>query len=78
MLNQLLSGHALLNSHRAKINRTVSESCDTCQIKEYTEHYLYHCDKYQTERNKLEKRHTTSRGLERKTRYQPDGNDRSS
>ena len=54
VLNQLLSGHTLLNSHRAKINRTVSELCETCQIKENTEHYLYHCDKYQTERNKLE------------------------
>ena len=54
VLNQLLSGHTLLNSHRAKINRTVSELCETCQIKEDTEHYLYYCDKYQTERNKLE------------------------
>ena len=30
MLNQLLSGHTLLHSHRAKINRTVSELCETC------------------------------------------------
>ena len=32
----------LLNSNRAKMNRTVSELCETCQIKEDTEHYLYH------------------------------------
>ena len=40
VLNQLLSGHTLLNSHRAKKNRTVSELCETCQIKEDTEQIL--------------------------------------
>ena len=33
VLNQLLSGHTLWTSHRAKINRTVLELCETCQIK---------------------------------------------
>ena len=55
-MNQLLSGHTLLNSHRSKINKTVSELCETCNVTETTEHYLFHCDKYKKEREQLEYR----------------------
>ena len=54
IVNQLLSGHTLLNSHRAKINRTISELCETCNVEEDTEHYLLHCEKYRVQREQLE------------------------
>ena len=46
VMNQLLSGHTLLNSHRAKINSTVSDLCETCNVTDDTEHYLFQCQKY--------------------------------
>ena len=48
MLNSVQ--HEILNAHKYKKYQEIQ----TCQIKEDTEHYLYHCDKYQSERNKLE------------------------
>ena len=30
IFNQLLSGHFILNSHRAKVDRNVSSMCETC------------------------------------------------
>ena len=55
ILNQLLSGHTRLNNHRAKIDKTASLMCDMCKVPEDTEHYLFHCDAYQEERDTLEK-----------------------
>ena len=42
-LNQLLSGHSILNSHRAKIDKNVSNLCETCQEFEDVEHFLFQC-----------------------------------
>ena len=36
VMNHLLSGHTLLNSHRAKMNSNVSELCETCSETEDT------------------------------------------
>ena len=55
-MNQLLSGHTLLNGHRSKINTTVSELCEACNVIENTDHYLFHCKKYKKEREQLENR----------------------
>ena len=56
VMNQLLSGHTLLNSHRAKINSTVSDLCENCNVTEDTDHYLFKCKKYKKEREQLENR----------------------
>ena len=56
-LLQILSGHTydtLLNGHRAKINKAVSELCETCKVIEDIDHYLLHCQKYKKERDQLE------------------------
>ena len=50
-LNQLLSGHSILNSHRAKIDKNVSSLCETCQEVEDVEHFLFQCAKYSKERD---------------------------
>ena len=54
-LNQLLSGHSILNSHRAKIDKNFSSICDSCQELEDVDHFVFHCGKYTTERNRLER-----------------------
>ena len=56
VMNQLLSGQTLLNSHRAKINSNVSELCETCSETEDTNHFLFHCQKFGKEREQLEYR----------------------
>ena len=56
ILNQILSGHTLLNHHQAKINKTVSELCEACDETEDTEHFLFRCRKYKEEREQLENR----------------------
>ena len=54
-LNQLLSGHSILNSHRAKIDKNLSNLCETCQEVEDVEHFLFQCAKYSIERDTLER-----------------------
>ena len=34
MLNQLLSGHTLLNQHRARTDNSVSEMCPVCSVRD--------------------------------------------
>ena len=55
IINQLLSGHTQLNSHRAKIDKNISQMCTICKIPEDTEHFLFHCDAYKEEWDCLEK-----------------------
>ena len=50
-LNQLISGHSILNSHRAKIDKNVSILCETCQEVEDVEIFLFQCAKYSIERD---------------------------
>ena len=38
MLNQLLSGHSLLNQHGARIDDNVSEMCTVCLVQEDPDH----------------------------------------
>ena len=33
-LNQLLSGHSMLNSHQSKTNKDISDLCDSCNVPE--------------------------------------------
>ena len=54
-VNQLLSSNTQLNSHRAKIDKTVSQMCTVCKVPEDTEHFLFHCDAYKEERDCVEK-----------------------
>ena len=54
ILNQLLTGHTLLNQHRAKVNKNVSNLCDTCKVPEDTSHFLFTCKAYVDQRNSLE------------------------
>ena len=53
MLNQLLSGHTLLNQHRARLDENVSEMCPVCLSREDTEHFLFYCKAYDEERRKM-------------------------
>ena len=46
MLNQLLSGHTLLNQHRARIDDNVSEICTVCLVLEDPDHFLLYCIKH--------------------------------
>lgn len=54
-LNQILSGHTMLNDHQSKLNQNVSEMCSDCKVPETVEHYIFDCDKYTEERKELEK-----------------------
>ena len=49
-LNQLLSGHSILNGHRAKFGKNISYVCEICQVLEDVDHFLFHCEKYKMER----------------------------
>ena len=51
----MLSGHTQLNSHRSKIDKAVPQMCTVCNVPEDTEHFLFHCDAYNEERDCLEK-----------------------
>ena len=53
MLNQLLSGHTLLNQHRARLDENVSEMCPVCLSREDPEHFLFYCKAYDEERRKM-------------------------
>ena len=53
MLNQLLSGHTLLNQHRARIDDSVSEVCTVCLVLEDPEHFLFYRKEYDEERGKM-------------------------
>ena len=53
MLNQLLSGHTLLNQHRARIDNSVSEMCLVCLVGEDPEHFPFDCKAYEEERSNL-------------------------
>ena len=53
MLNQLLSGHTLLNQHRARIDNSVSEMCPVCSVREDPDHFLFDCKAYEEERSIL-------------------------
>ena len=54
ILNQLFTGHTLLNQHRAKVNKNVSNLCDTCKVLEDASHFLFTCKAYVDQRNSLE------------------------
>ena len=53
MLNQMLSGHTLLNQHRARIDDNVSEKCPVCLLLEDPDHFLFCCKAYDEERGKM-------------------------
>ena len=53
MLNQLLSGHTLLHQHRARIDKSVSEMCHICSVREDPDHFLFDCKAYEEERSNL-------------------------
>ena len=54
-LNRLFRDHSILDSHRAKIDKNVSNLCETCQEVEDVEHFLFQCAKYSRERDTLER-----------------------
>ena len=55
IVNQLLTGNTQLKSHRAKIDKNVSQMCTICKIPDDTEQFIIHCDVYKEERDCLEK-----------------------
>ena len=53
--NQLFSGHSILNGHQAKFDKNSSYMCETCQVLEDVDHFLFHCEKFKTERDRMER-----------------------
>ena len=53
MLNQLLSGHTLLNQDRARIDISVSEMCPAWFVQEDPDHFLFSCKAFHEERGKM-------------------------
>ncbi|MEW8546767.1 MAG: reverse transcriptase domain-containing protein [Candidatus Thiodiazotropha sp.] len=54
-LNQILTGHTILNNHKAKIDSSNSNLCSTCKVPEDVHHFLFQCDSFSTQRDILEK-----------------------
>ena len=50
LLNQLLTGHTKLNSHRARFDNTVSKMCKRCNVEEDVDHYLFKCEAFKHEK----------------------------
>ena len=51
---QLRLGSGKLNKALFKIRKSETPMCSFCPDEETTEHYLIHCRRYESERNKLE------------------------
>ncbi|XP_019635205.1 PREDICTED: uncharacterized protein LOC109478183, partial [Branchiostoma belcheri] len=52
-INQLVSGHTRLNAYQNWKNPEVSPYCPNCDALETTNHYLYHCPRYENERHHM-------------------------
>ncbi|XP_078612824.1 uncharacterized protein LOC144882716 [Branchiostoma floridae x Branchiostoma japonicum] len=53
IINQLVSGHTRLNSYQNWMNPEISPSCTNCGAVETTNHFLYHCPRYEKERQHM-------------------------
>ncbi|XP_078576468.1 uncharacterized protein LOC144862076 [Branchiostoma floridae x Branchiostoma japonicum] len=53
IINQLVSGHTRLNSYQNWMNPEISPSCTNCGAVESTNHFLYHCPRYEKERQHM-------------------------
>ncbi|XP_066264656.1 uncharacterized protein [Branchiostoma lanceolatum] len=52
-INQLVSGHTRLNAYQNWKDPEVSPNCPNCGALETTRHYLYHCPRYEKERQHM-------------------------
>ena len=50
IINQLVSGHNKLNAYQSWLDTTVTSNCESCGIRENTDHYLYHCTRFERQR----------------------------
>ena len=55
IINQIITGQVGLNQLASNIDQTKSDLCETCSEKETTQHYVFHCEKYNNQRNDLER-----------------------
>ena len=55
IINQIITGQVGLNQLASKIDQTKSDLCETCSEKETIQHYVFHCEKYNNQRNDLER-----------------------
>ena len=54
IINQLRSGYSKLNAYQNHINPNVlSSDCQTCGVREDTERFFLHCQKYTEQREKI-------------------------
>jgi ribonuclease HI len=53
---QLRAGHSPLNAHLYKRNIVDSPLCNTCKLKETTEHFLLYCNRYKKARKRFRTR----------------------
>lgn len=55
VINQIISGQVGLNYYTSMIDTTKSALCETCSDKETIQHYIFHCKKYEQQRQLLER-----------------------
>ena len=51
IINQLISGKTKLKDHWSKIMNNDDNLCDTCQVPETVNHYIYECAKFVEDRD---------------------------
>ncbi|XP_066275156.1 uncharacterized protein [Branchiostoma lanceolatum] len=52
-INRLVSGHTKLNAYQNWKNPETSPNCPNCDAPETTNHFLYHCARYERERHQM-------------------------
>ena len=55
IINQLITGQVGLNYLTSKIDKNKSPNCDFCSEKETIDHYIFKCQKYDSQRQVLER-----------------------
>ena len=55
IINQLITGQVGLNYLTSKIDKNKSPNCDLCSEKETIDHYIFKCQKYDSQRQVLER-----------------------
>ncbi|XP_066266319.1 uncharacterized protein [Branchiostoma lanceolatum] len=52
-INRIVSGHTKLNAYQNWKNPETSPNCPNCDAPETTNHFLYHCARYERERHQM-------------------------
>ena len=55
IINKIITGQVELNHLASKTDQTKSDLCESCSEKDTIQHYVFHCEKYNNQRNDLER-----------------------